>query len=84
MNRIGGDISVIDTSHGTLVERIPVGGNTETAATSADGRYVVAAVSGADRVVIIDAATGAIAEVFDGIGAYPWSVTIPRGQNYCH
>ena len=21
---------------------------------------------------------------FDDVGKYPWSVTIPNGQNYCH
>jgi YVTN family beta-propeller protein len=61
-----------------------VGGNTETASTSADGRLIVAAVSGADKVVVIDAATNAILKTFSNVGKYPWSVTIPRGQNYCH
>jgi len=84
MNRVRQDIAVVDTESGAIMDRIPVGGNTETAATTADGRYIVAAVSGADRVVMIDAASGAIVETFDGIAAYPWSVTIPYGQNYCH
>ncbi|MND00884.1 hypothetical protein D3C83_196550 [compost metagenome] len=61
-----------------------MGGNTETAATTADGRYIVAAVSGANRVVVIDAASEQIVKTFDGVGNYPWSVTIPGGQNYCH
>jgi YVTN family beta-propeller protein len=61
-----------------------VGGNTETASTTADGKYIVAAVSSANRVVVIDAVTKTIVRQFDNIGRYPWSVTIPRGQNYCH
>jgi hypothetical protein len=28
--------------------------------------------------------TNAIVKSFDGFGKYPWSVTIPLGQNYCH
>ncbi len=84
MNRVREDIAVVDTARGTITSRIPVGGNTETASTSADGKYVVAAVSGADRVVVIDTATDQIVKTFDGVGAYPWSVTIPLGQNYCH
>ncbi len=84
MNRVREDIAVVDTATGTIEKRIPVGGNTETAATTADGKYVIAAVSGADRVVVIDAVTSEIVKTFDGMAAYPWSVTIPLGQNYCH
>jgi YVTN family beta-propeller protein len=84
MNRVREDIAVVDTASGTITKRIPVGGNTETAATTADGKYVIAAVSGADRVVVIDAVTSEIVKTFDGMAAYPWSVTIPLGQNYCH
>ncbi len=84
MNRIRQDIAVVDTERGQITDRIPVGGNTETAATTPDGRWVVAAVSGADRVVVIDARSNGIVKAFEGVGKYPWSVTIPNGQNYCH
>jgi YVTN family beta-propeller protein len=84
MNRVRKDIAVVDTAAGDVVARIPVGGNTETAATTADGRYIVATVSSAARIVFIDPETHAIARSFDGVGRYPWSVTIPNGQNYCH
>ena len=59
-------------------------GNTETAATSADGKYIIAAVSSANRVVVIDAESQKIVKTFNNVGNYPWSVTIPGGQNYCH
>lgn len=84
MNRVREDIAVVDTARGAIAERIPVGGNTETAATTPDGRWIVATVSSADRVVVIDAVTGEVVKMFDGVGRYPWSVTIPGGQNYCH
>jgi YVTN family beta-propeller protein len=84
MNRIRKDVAVVDTTNGTIERRIDVGGNTETASTTADGAFIVATVSGADRVVFIDAKTGTIAKSFEGMGKYPWSVTIPSGQNYCH
>jgi DNA-binding beta-propeller fold protein YncE len=84
MNRVREDIAVVDLVDGSIDARIPVGGNTETAATTADGKWIVAAVSGADRVVVIDAVTNAVVKTFDGMPAYPWSVTIPYGQNYCH
>ncbi|HKQ68460.1 MAG TPA: YncE family protein [Polyangiaceae bacterium] len=84
MNRIRSEIAVVDTKSARLINTIDVGGNTETASTTADGKYIVAAVSSANRVVVIDALTGGIVKTFDGVGKYPWSVTIPRGQNYCH
>ncbi|MDB4975929.1 MAG: hypothetical protein JWN48_4270 [Myxococcaceae bacterium] len=84
MNRIREDIAVVDTGTFEIMDRIPVGGNTETAATTRDGKYIIAAVSGANRVVVIDAATSKVVKSFDNFGNYPWSVTIPLGQNYCH
>lgn len=84
MNRAKQQIAVADTVRMQLAGTIDVGGTTETASTTADGKYIVATVSSANRVVVIDAATQAIVKTFDGMGSYPWSVTIPRGQNYCH
>jgi len=84
MNRLREEIAVIDTRTKTRTATIPVGGNTETASTTADGKYVVAAVSSANRVVVIDTKTNAIVKTFDNVGKYPWTVTIPNGQNYCH
>jgi YVTN family beta-propeller protein len=84
MNRVRQDVAVVDINRGAILRRIDVGGNTETASTTADGRYIVAAVSSANRVVIIDARTQEIRKIFENVGKYPWSVTIPGGQNYCH
>jgi DNA-binding beta-propeller fold protein YncE len=84
MNRIRRDIAVLDTDTGTAVKSIPVGGTTETASTTADGRFIVATVSSENRVAVIDAATATLVKTLDGVGAYPWSITVPQGQNYCH
>jgi DNA-binding beta-propeller fold protein YncE len=84
MNRVRSDVAVVDTEAGEIIERLEVGGNTETASTTADGKYIVATVSSANRVVVIDAKQRRIMKVFENVGQYPWSVTIPGGQNYCH
>lgn len=84
MNRVKHEIAVADTAAMRLAGTIDVGGTTETASTSADGKYIVATVSSADRVVVIDAATQTVVKTFENLGSYPWSVTIPGGQNYCH
>jgi DNA-binding beta-propeller fold protein YncE len=84
MNKLRNDITVVDTETSRVVDRIDVGGTTETASTTADGRWIVATVSSANRVVVIDAKTDQIVKTFDDVGIQPWSVTIPNGQNYCH
>jgi YVTN family beta-propeller protein len=84
MNRFKNNVAVVDTTTGTHIADVPVGGTTETASTTADGKYIVAAVSSANKVVVIDAATSTVIKEFDDVGKYPWSVTIPLGQNYCH
>jgi YVTN family beta-propeller protein len=84
MNRVHGNITVVNTALGTVVDVIPTGGTTETASTTADGKWIVATVSSSNQVVVIDAKTDRIVKTFDDVGSYPWSVTIPLGQNYCH
>jgi YVTN family beta-propeller protein len=84
MNRLRKEISVVNTETGEVTDRIDVGGTTETASTTPDGKWIVAAVSSANKVVVIDAVTNEIVKTFDDVGKYPWSVTIPNGQNYCH
>lgn len=84
MNRDKHQIVVMDTQAMQPIDSIDVGGTTETASTTADGKWIVATVSSINRVVVIDAKTHQIVKTFDGIGHYPWSVTIPHGQNYCH
>jgi YVTN family beta-propeller protein len=84
MNRMREQISLVDLTAGVIKRRIDVGGKTETASTTADGKWIVAAVSSTNRVVVLDAVTGAIVKAFENVGKYPWSVTIPNGQNYCH
>jgi YVTN family beta-propeller protein len=84
MNRVRENITVVDTAQGTVDDVIYTGGNTETASTTADGKWIVATVSSSNQVVVIDAMTHKIVRTFNDVGKYPWSVTIPRGQNYCH
>lgn len=84
MNRVHGNVTVVDTARGVVTNVIPTGGNTETASTTRDGRWIVTTVSSSNQVVVIDAQTEKIIKTFDNVGVYPWSVTIPLGQNYCH
>lgn len=84
MNRQREEIAVVNTKTQQRETTIDVGGATETASTTPDGRYIVAAVSTANSVVVIDAVSKEIVKTFEDVGDYPWTVTIPLGQNYCH
>lgn len=84
MNRVGRTVNVVDSVEGKLLRQIDVGGNVEIASTTRDGKMIIAAVSNQNKVVAIDAITEEILKEIPIPGEYPWSVTIPLGQNYCH
>ncbi|MDD9945627.1 MAG: YncE family protein [Myxococcales bacterium] len=84
LNRIKKQVAVIDRMTGKLVERLDVGGTTETASTTSDGRHLLLPVSSANELSIIDMQTREEIERFENVGQYPWSVATWGGQNYCH
>lgn len=84
LNRIKEAVAVIDRESGELIERIDVGGTTETAATTADGKHLLLPVSSSNSFVVLDVETREEVARFENVGVYPWSVGIVGGQNYCH
>lgn len=84
LNRIKESVAVIDRTTGELDERIDVGGTTETAATTADGKYLLLPISSANQFVVLDVKSRESVKRFKNVGKYPWSVTTIGGQNYCH
>lgn len=84
LNRIKEAVSVIDRETGKLIERIDVGGTTETAATTADGKHLLLPISSANAFAVLDVRTHEEVARFKDVGKYPWSVTTMGGQNYCH
>lgn len=84
LNRFKERVAVIDRRTGNLVESLDVGGTTETAATTRDGRYLLLPISSTNQFAVFDPATRTELARFDGVGTYPWSVTTVGGQNYCH
>jgi hypothetical protein len=75
---------VIDRGTGELVEAIDVGGTTETASTTGDGKYLLLPISSSNEFRVLDAVTRGEVARFDYVGEYPWSVTTVGGPNYCH
>jgi YVTN family beta-propeller protein len=77
-------VAVIDRQDGSLIESLDVGGTTETASTTQDGRYLLLPLSSTNQFAVLDVTTHAEVARFDDVGQYPWSVTTVGGQNYCH
>jgi DNA-binding beta-propeller fold protein YncE len=84
LNTVKERVAVIDRTTGELIERLDVGGTTETASTTGDGRYLLLPLSSTNQFAVLDVATHAEVARFDDVGTYPWSVTTVGGQNYCH
>lgn len=84
LNRVKERVAVLDRRTGDLIDSIDVGGTTETASTTGDGRYLLLPISSANQFAILDVTTHEEVARFDDVGMYPWSVTTAGGQNYCH
>jgi DNA-binding beta-propeller fold protein YncE len=84
LNHIKERVAVVDRRSGTLIESLDVGGTTETASTTQDGRYLLLPISSTNQFSVFDVMTRTEVARFDDVGTYPWSVTTVGGQNYCH
>jgi DNA-binding beta-propeller fold protein YncE len=84
LNTLRERVAVIDRQDGSLIESLEVGGTTETASTTGDGRYLLLPLSSTNQFAVLDVTTHAEVARFDDVGDYPWSVTTVGGQNYCH
>jgi YVTN family beta-propeller protein len=84
LNSVKERVAVIDRTSGELIERLDVGGTTETASTTGDGRYLLLPLSSTNQFAVYDVTTHSEVARFDDVGTYPWSVTTVGGQNYCH
>jgi len=84
LNRVKERVAVIDRMTGSLIESINVGGTTETASTTKDGRYLLLPISSTNQFAVLDVTTHQEVARFNDVGTFPWSVTTIGGQNYCH
>jgi YVTN family beta-propeller protein len=84
LNTVKERVAVIDRMSGELIEAIDVGGTTETASTTGDGRYLLLPLSSSNQFAVYDVTTHSEVARFNDVGTYPWSVTTVGGQNYCH
>lgn len=84
LNSVKERVAVIDRMNGELIEALDVGGTTETASTTSDGRHLLLPLSSSNQFAVLDMTTRKEIARFNDVGEYPWSVTTMGGQNYCH
>jgi YVTN family beta-propeller protein len=56
----------------------------ETGVTAAAGTKLYVALSGTDRVAVIDMRKRTLVKTIDGVGNQPWGVNLAGGLSYCH
>jgi hypothetical protein len=84
LNRVKERVAVIDRQSGAPIASLAVGGTTETASTTADGKYLLLPLSSSNSFVVWDLVQREEVMHFENVGEYPWSVTTIGGQSYCH
>jgi YVTN family beta-propeller protein len=71
---------------GTLAPagEIALPGTPETGVTTPDGAKLYVALSGADKVAVIDTRARRVVRLIDGVGEEPWGAHMAGALNYCH
>ena len=72
-----------------LLERRPLGtialpSRPETGVSAAAGTKLYVALSGSDRLAVIDLRTRRLTAMIDGVGDQPWAVNMANALSYCH
>lgn len=75
---------LIDLWSGAALNTLSLPGRPETGITTDAGRKVYVALSGTDRVAVIDLIEQRLAGMIEGVGDEPWAVSSPGGASYCH
>ncbi len=75
---------LIDLWSGAALDSLDLPGRPETGVTMDAGRKVYVALSGADRIAVIDLVEQRLAGMIEDVGDEPWAVSSPGGSSYCH
>lgn len=75
---------VIDLDKMENIGEIALETDPETGVTTPDGRKLYVALSGTDRVAVIDTQLRKVTGYIDGVGDEPWGVHMAGALNYCH
>ncbi len=75
---------MLDLVELTEVGEIPLESAPGPGVVTADGQKMFVALSGSDKVAVIDIRDRKLAKVIDNVGHEPWGATMARTNNYCH
>lgn len=75
---------MIDLDNMRNIGEIALESDPETGVTSPDGRKLYVALSGTDRVAVIDTQLRKITGYIEDVGDEPWGVHMAGAANYCH
>ena len=75
---------VLDLVSMKKVGEIALPSSPETGVTTPDGKKIYVALSGSNKVAVIDARARRLIGMIDGVGAEPWGATMVGALNYCH
>lgn len=77
-------VVVLDLAIMAKVGEIALPSSPETGVTTPDGAKLYVALSGSDRVAVIDVHAQQLVGMIDGVGEEPWGATMVGALNYCH
>ncbi len=75
---------VIDLTTMTRVGEIALPSEPETGVTTPDGKSLYVALSGSNKVAVIDIPSQTLTTMIDGVGEEPWGARMVGAVNYCH
>ena len=75
---------VLDLVGMRKIGEIALPSSPETGVVTADGTKLYVALSGSNKVAVIDIRSRALVGMIDGVGEQPWGATMAGALNYCH
>ena len=75
---------VLDLVRMEKVGEIPLPSSPETGVVTPDGKKLYVALSGSDRVAVIDTRSRKLLKMIEDVGGEPWGATMVGVRNYCH
>lgn len=84
LSRVENKAVLLDLDQRRSVRTISLPSRPETGITADAGKKVYIALSGSNRVAVVDLVRQRLVKMIDGVGEQPWAVQIAGGSGYCH
>jgi YVTN family beta-propeller protein len=84
LSRSGDKAVLLDLIERRALGEIALPSRPETGVSAAAGTKLYVALSGSDRLAVIDLQARRLLTTIDGVGAQPWAVNMASALSYCH